>query len=186
MITLIVGRQGSGKTLLIVKLAWEYYKQGKKIYSNIKLKFRFYKLNYNDIVNCVLSNAVIILDEIHLLLSNRECMRKANIEITNGFLGMIRKKNVELIGSLQTLRKCDIKVREECDYIIEVNKYARINDVWNEVLHNQDLGIDVPIMIKGVMREMYHNSEKEFYFIGNPYFNLYDSKEIIKIEGLET
>lgn len=185
MITLIIGRQGSGKTLLAIKLLWEYFKKGKKIYSNVKLKFRFSLIKYNDIVNCVYENAVVFIDEIGQLLSNRLSMTKISIAITNGFLSMVRKKNLELIGTTQTLRKCDVKLREELDGIIEVRKYAKINNKWSLVMHNQDLPLNVPVLVKGFYREFYDYKETEFSFIGNPYFKLYDSREIIKIEGLD-
>jgi len=40
MIHLIVGRQGSGKTLVLVKEAYKYYRQKKNIYSNVHLTFK--------------------------------------------------------------------------------------------------------------------------------------------------
>lgn len=185
MITLILGRQGSGKTLLMVKMAYDYYKQGKTIYSNVKLNFPFKQLDYEDIVECKLKNAVILLDEIHQLLPARNSMRKISRLIVDGFLSMVRKSDLIILGTTQLDRKVDIRFREEADFIYECSKYAFLEGYWQSVLHSQGFPKDIPIMITVDVQEMFSEKWINFNFIANSYYHLYDTNEIIKISGLE-
>ena len=185
MISLVIGRQGSGKTLFLVKKAYEYYKEGKTIYSNIKLNFPFKPINYNDIINCRLKNAVVIIDEIHLLLSARNSMSRQNRLICDGFISMVRKMGLNVLGSTQTERKVDVRFREEKDFLYACNKYAYINNKWEEVLHNQNLNKTIPIMICLDVREEFSMNWITMSFLGNNYFNLYNTEEVVKITGID-
>ena len=138
MIHLVIGKQGSGKTLFLVKKAYEYYKAGFTIYSNVHLNFPYKKLNYKDIINCKLDNGVVILDEVHLLLPARNSMSTRNREICDSFLSMVRKKKLIIYGTTQTERKVDIRFREEKDFFYMCRKFAFVKKKWEEVLHNQD------------------------------------------------
>ena len=64
MIHLIEGRQGTGKTLYMVKKAQEFSNEGMTVYSNVHLNCKYKKLNYQDIVDCKLENGIVIIDEI--------------------------------------------------------------------------------------------------------------------------
>lgn len=185
MISLIIGRQGSGKTLFLVKKAHEYYLEGKTIYSNIKLNFPYKPIDYNDIINCRLKNAVVIIDEIHLLLSARNSMSKQNRLICDGFISMVRKMGLNVLGSTQTERKVDVRFREEKDFLYACNKYAYINNKWEEVLHNQNLDKKIPIMICLDVREEFSMNWIAMSFIGNDYFDLYNTEEVVKIKGID-
>lgn len=185
MIHLVVGRQGSGKTLLLVKTAYESFMRREKIYSNIHLNFDFDKINYEDIINCRLTDCVTLLDEIHLLLPSRLALRKINQEICDNFLSMARKQHNEVYGTTQTLRKVDIRFREEADFVYYCTKYAYIKGQWVEVLHNFNLHPKTPIMVAGERIETYSGIGVKFNFIGNEYFEMYDTYQIIKIGGLD-
>jgi len=181
MIHLIIGRQGSGKTLFLVKKAYEYYKAGYTIYSNVHLNFPYQKLKYKDIIDCKLNNGMVILDEIHLLLPARRSMRTINQQICDSFLSMVRKKNLIVYGTTQTERKVDIRFREEKDFFYVCNKYAYVNKQWVEIMHNQNLSKSVPIMIKLTATEMFSGNSIDVSFIGNEYFKFYDTTQIIKV-----
>jgi len=186
MIHLIIGRQGSGKTLFLVKVAKEYIAKGQTVYSNVHLVgIDYTPLDYNDIIECRLNNGVVLIDEIHLLLGARSSMRKTNRLICDGFLSMVRKKGLEVYGTTQTLRKVDIRFREEMDYFYECSKFAFVNGVWCKPLHNDSLNPLVPVLIKLEVIEMYKLDRLDFNFFGNDLFNFYDSNQIIKIKGLE-
>lgn len=189
MMHLILGRQGSGKTLFLVLKAMQGYKKGKTIYSNVALSFPYKQLDYQDIVDCKLRNAIVILDEIHQLLPARKSMSKTNVEICDGFLSMIRKAGLEVYGTTQTLRKVDVRFREEADYMYMCEKSALINKdgkmVWMKITHNQDLSKKTPIRISMDAEETFSGKMIKFHFLGNPLFKLYDTNQIIKITGLE-
>ena len=184
MITLVIGRQGSGKTLFLVKKAYDYYLEGKTIYSNIKLNFPFKPISLRDIIDCRLTNAVVILDEIHLLLSARNSLSKQNRLICDGFLSMVRKMGLKVIASTQTERKVDVRFREEKDFLYACNKYAYINDIWVEVLQSENLDKKIPIMIHLDIREEFSMNWIAMSFIGNFYFDLFDTTEVVRIIGL--
>lgn len=190
MMHLILGRQGSGKTLFLVYKAYQAYRHGKTVYSNVALNFPYKKLDYQEIVDCKLRNAVVIIDEVHQLLPARRSMSKVNIRICDGFLSMIRKAGLEVYGTTQTLRKVDIRFREEADYIYSCDKYAYMfNDngekKWVHITHNQNLGARIPIKIKMECVETFSDRMIKFQFLGNPLFKLYDTNQIIKIKGLD-
>ena len=182
MIHLIIGRQGSGKTLFIIKKAYDAYNKGITIYSNVHLNFPYIPLKYEDIINCKLHHGMVIIDEVHLLLPSRNSMSKRNRLICDGFLSMVRKKNLELYGTTQTLRKVDVRFREEQDFIYICSKWGYHNGEWSELIHNYDLPLDVPIMINLKVIESFSMQEITINFIGNPYFFMYDSEQIINID----
>lgn len=184
-IHLILGRQGSGKTLFLVKLAFsEYQKKNRKIYANFKLNFPFKRINYDDIINCRLTDCVTLLDEAHLILPARLSMRAINIEICDSFLSMARKQNNEVYASTQTMRKIDVRYREEADYIYYCTKFAYLNGKWLEVLHDSLIKPDTPVMIEVRVEETYSGDMIKTAFIGNRYYEMFNTKEIVKINGL--
>lgn len=185
MIHLVIGRQGSGKTLLIVMLAHKASRDGKNIYSNVDLKFDYSPLDYKDIVECNIKNGAVLLDEIHQLLSARKSMSKQNTEICDNFLSMVRKQGLEIYGTTQTLRKVDVRFREEADYIYVCEKFAYIDRQWVKWLHNENLNPSIPIMIKVEVTETWTGNKLEFSFRGNNYFKLFDTTQIIKVRGLD-
>lgn len=184
MIHLILGRQGSGKTLFIVKKAYDAYKAGKIIYSNVHLKFPYKKLNYKDVINCRLENAVVILDEIHQLLPARNSTSRRNREICDSFLSMVRKKGLEIYGTTQTPRKVDIRFREEADYWYMCRKFAFIKGNFIEIISNDNLNPKIPIIVRLDVQEMITGNTINISFTGNSYFDLYDTTQVIIVEGI--
>jgi hypothetical protein len=181
-IHLILGYQGSGKTLYMVLKAWEYYKKGYKIYSNIAFKgIPYEEISLNAVINCEYSHAVVFIDEIHLLLPSRNSLARNSRLICDGFLSMVRKKKLEIFGSCQTPRKVDIRFREEADLIYTCTKYAYYNGNWENIQHSQDLDKDIPIMIKVQILDMVSNNSLDLKFYANPLFKLYDTEQIVKI-----
>lgn len=185
MIHLAVGRQGSGKTLLLVKTAHESFKRRKRIYSNFHLNFDYNKIIYADIINCRLTNCITLLDEVHLLLPARLSLRRINQEICDNFLSMARKQQNDVYGSTQSLRKVDVRFREEADMIYYCTKYAYIDNQWIEVLHNFSFDPQTPIMVGVVAEETYSGQIARFNFVGNYYYDMFDTNQIVRVEGLE-
>lgn len=185
-IHLILGRQGSGKTLFLVKLALaEFQKKNRKIYANFKLNFDFNQINYSDIINCRLIDCITLLDEVHLILPARLSMRAVNVEICDSFLSMARKQNNEIYGTTQTMRKVDIRFREEADYIYYCTKFAYLNNKWVEVLHDSMTKKETPVMIEVTIEETFSGNIIKTAFMGNKFYDLFDTKEIIRIKGLQ-
>ena len=182
MIHLIIGRQGSGKTLFMIKKAYDAQKRGMTIYSNVHLNFPYTPLKYEDIISYKLHHGMVIIDEVHRLLPARNSINKKNRLICDGFLSMVRKKKLEVYGSTQLLRKVDVRFREEQDFIYICSKWCYHDKQWIELIHNYDMPLDVPIMIKLKVIENFSQQEITLSFIGNPYFKMYDSEQIINID----
>lgn len=183
MLHLIIGRQGSGKTLYLVKKAYDFSKKGYNVYSNVHLNgINYIPLQYEDIVECRLDHGIVIIDEAHQLLPSRNSMSKRSRLIVDGFISMIRKKNLEVYMSTQTLRKIDIRIRDEMDIFYEAVKYAEIKGQLMQTRHNYNLDRSIPVYIHVTSVELYDMRKDEFIFKGNPYFPLYDSSQIIKID----
>ena len=182
MIHLVLGRQGSGKTLFLVKKAYEYWKKGYKVYSNIALKFPYTPINLQDIVDCKLENGIVIWDEIHVNLPARRSMSKKSIAICDGFLSMIRKKKLEVYGTTQTPYKVDVRFRDEKDYVYLAEKWIYTEGSWQK--DNKDFDKDTPVMIKLKIQDLFNGAEIEYNFLANSYYDMYDTEEIVKIEDV--
>jgi len=182
MIYLIMGKQGSGKTLFLTKIAKDEAKKGKTIYSNVAFKgIPYTPINYDDIIACKYDNGVVLLDEIHLLLPSRNSMSTTSRLLVDGFLSMVRKKNLEIYGSTQTYRKVDVRFREEAEYLGYCTKYAYINGSYTEVRHNQNLPVIIPILVKLQLKEIESGAEMLLTFIANSLFKHFNTRQIIKI-----
>lgn len=186
MIHLILGRQGGGKTLLAVAKAYEQYLAGKTIYSNVHLNFPYKKLKYKDIIDCKLEDGVVLIDEIHLLLPARNSMSKTSRLICDGFLSMVRKKGLVIYGTTQTARKVDVRFRDEADFIYYVKKFGYSYHLkqWSEIMHNQDLPKSVPLMIQADIFESFSEQWATLSIMGNQYYDMYDTRQIIRVIGL--
>jgi hypothetical protein len=185
MLHLILGGQGSGKTLMMVAFAYKAYTEGKKIYSNIDFKFPYQELDYQDILDCKLVDAVCMIDEIHQLLPARNSMSKINREICDSFISMVRKQNLDVYGTTQTARKVDVRFRDETDYLYVCKKYAYIHNHWELVEHNQDLDKAIPILIDVEVTHMATGKIINLRLKGNQFFALYDTRQIIKVKGMK-
>jgi len=95
---------------------------------------------------------------------------------------MVRKKGLIVYGTTQTERKVDIRFREEKDYSYICSKYGFINKAWTEIIHNQNLPKNIPIMIKLKVQEIFSGQEIQISFLGNSFFNLFDTNQVIKIK----
>lgn len=185
MIHLVLGRQGSGKTLYMVSVGFSAWRAGRKVYSNIALRYPYEPLDYDRIVSCDYSDGVVLIDEVHQLLPARRSMRKASVAICDGFLSMARKKGLDVYGTTQISRKVDIRFREEADYVYMISRYAYENGVFREVLGTQRLKSHVPVIMKLECQESFTGAIVESYMPANPWYSLFDTHEIIKVRGLE-
>ena len=133
---LIIGRQGSGKTLMATKLLHDELYTGRPIYSNYQLFGVDYQpITFNseidanknklDILNQLdddpdyFNNSIMLLDEIHLYLDSLDFMRKNNRKLQT-FFSQLRKRKILLIGTTQYLMNLDIRIRRQCLNVLEM------------------------------------------------------------------
>lgn len=171
-IVLYLGRRGAGKTLSMTKDAYLYYKNGRRIITNMNtLTFgdkmtneEILKLTKDsDVVNCVL-----VIDEIQLLFDSRRSMKKENITFSN-FIQQIRKRGIIMLGTTQFDNTIDKRLRDHCDIIAlpKINKELLLCRVkYLDPTTSQDienLGVTEYTSIIYDMRDV---------------FNLYDTNEM--------
>lgn len=170
MILLFVGNMGSGKTLSMVKMAYEYHKQGYKILSNMRLNFPHTLITSKDVQGFAsnqeqLYNTIVLLDEIHIFMDSRRSGSKKNL-LTSYFLTQTRKQKVKLLATSQHRHQVDRRMRDNTDAFIDCET-KKIPYGENE---------NVLIVVNHVNTRKSYDKQ---VFIGNKYFHLYDTEEII-------
>lgn len=176
MILGFIGTVGSGKTLSMTKQAYEYYKKGMTIYSNYHLNFPYERLDkttFDELISETrqLQDCVILLDELHIWLDSRSSGKKKNKTITY-FILQTRKRNVRLLFSTQHFHQVDKRLRDTVDiltYCTNVTDKQSLVQDGNETIF--------------IMQESFFQYEPDKVvkrvFKANPYFILYDTREII-------
>lgn len=186
MLWLSIGNQGSGKTVFLVSEAKKDYDKGIQIYSNIHLKFPYKRLNYKDIIECKYNNCTIVLDEIHLLLGSRASMSKKNNIITSAFCSQLRKNNIRLLGSTQRIGKVDRRIRDELTFLVECDRYVyQDNTLKYKAYDDGTTTRNTPTVIKAKVTDINTLKTVNVYFYANEYFKMYDTREIVIVEGLD-
>lgn len=171
-ILLYLGRRGAGKTLSMVKDSYIYYKNGRRIITNMNtLKFgdkmsneEILKLTKDsDIYNCVL-----VIDEIQLLFDSRRSMKKENITFSN-FIQQIRKRGIIMLGTTQFDNTIDKRLRDHCDIIAlpKINKDLLLCRVkYLDPTSSQDIENDGILEFSSIVYDM------------RDIFQLYDTNEM--------
>lgn len=145
MIIVIDGNRGQGKTLTAVKECYLFGLQGYTIYSNLELTFpskdiivKPYKMSdmiaYAD-SKSELVNAVVLMDEAHIVMDSRTSMTKRNITISY-FLLQSRKRNVHIIMTTQFLHQIDRRIRSTADMFISCRFKKDKDMVFNRLYFN--------------------------------------------------
>lgn len=189
MIIGIFGNLSSGKTLLAVKLLKDEMDKNPntKIISNIYLKFPYKFLDMESLVTEIISNkeqfenALLFIDEGHNIFESRRSTSKVNVDTTR-FITQIGKLNCNLIFTSQMFSQADIRIRELCDilcFCARIDKNGRPLILQPRIV-DQKIFIEVRIMIK-----LYGGlsfTAKIVRFNPEPYFNLYETKEIVVLD----
>jgi GTPase SAR1 family protein len=165
-----VGKMGSGKTLSCVREIHKYYLRGYKVMSNFHLNFPHTLINFEELYMMAeqqteMNNVVIALDEVHILLDSRSGMGNTN-KVMTFWLNQTRKMGVKLFYTTQYEHQVDKRLRSGTDIII-----------FCEGLHVMKGGVDYFVC----HNEMVIGDEfRREIFLGNDYFPLYDTKEVVK------
>ncbi len=115
LIGVIIGRRGSGKTALALRIA-EYLKDYKEIYS-MGISHTPKWIKQVDDIKQVKNNSLLIIDEAALLLEARGSMRKINREISK-LMAISRHKDLSLIIITQNSAMIDINALRLVDFLI--------------------------------------------------------------------
>lgn len=174
---------GSGKTLSLVKFAYERWLKGQKIYTNFNLSFsknneritmldiKFFedyttsKLNFKD--------AIVLIDEAHVFFDSRNAMMKRN-KIFSRFVTQSRKRGVDLCISTQDKSpelffrsgQVELRLRKLTDYVI----FCECIKVKGEKI------------IVNTVCDRYGAPLKKTITKARPYYKLYDTYELVDFD----
>ena len=176
-----VGRQGSGKTLFMIKLLIDNLKYKSKIFSNInlynidrdytKISLSTREDTITDVplmldmldedIN-VFNDSIIFLDEIHKDLDSRDFWSESSRKI-QGFFSQLRKRNCLVLATAQYFMLIDNRVRKQCFNVFDMRKLS--NEMFNVVVSEVDGYYYRPIINYDVKL--------------SDYFKYYDTNEIV-------
>jgi|GEM_PF-3408796 len=176
-----VGRQGSGKTLFMIKLLIDNLKYKSKIFSNINLyniDRDYTKISLSTRENTVtdvplmldmldedinvFNDSIIFLDEIHKDLDSRDFWSESSRKI-QGFFSQLRKRNCLVLATAQYFMLIDNRVRKQCFNVFDMRKIS--NEMFNVVVSEVDGYYYRPIINYDVKL--------------SDYFKYYDTNEIV-------
>ena len=176
-----VGKQGSGKTLFMIKLLIDNLKYKSKIFSNINLyniDRDYTKISLStredtitdlplmldmldDDIN-IFNDSIIFLDEIHKDLDSRDFWSESSRKI-QGFFSQLRKRNCLVLATAQYFMLIDNRVRKQCFNVFDMRKIS--NEMFNVVVSEVDGYYYRPIINYDVKL--------------SDYFKYYDTNEIV-------
>lgn len=182
MIWLILGGQGSGKTLFLTSLGYHYHKQGRTVYSNFKLGYPYKELQFKDIIDFKVNDSCILLDEAPLWgLDARSGLNKLNKKITSQFISQCRKQGVDLFASTQRERLIDVRVREHADVLAECKKYVFVNDQFCNTIQSKVYAEDIPVKVVVNLTQLDDQKSSRIILDANKIYPLYDTRQTIKL-----
>lgn len=172
MIVGFIGNMGGGKTLSMVKYAYEKYLSGFTIYSNIHLDFPHKKLDLELILDYAnedkqFPKSVFLIDEAHIYLEARRSASKRNIVITY-FILQTRKKDILLLYTTQNFYQVEKRLREQTD--VRISCYTKKVKGRMMTLNKMEV-----LKMEGTQR---HSS----IFCSEDYYHLYNTYEVVPLE----
>lgn len=118
MITIVEGRPGMGKSVFLTSKILSYLDEGRKVYTNIRLRLPKEKTKWIEHLNfiesledCItLKEGVIVLDEVQTYLNSRN-WDKLDIRFQL-LLQQHRKRGLDILGATQSVKRADVVFRE--------------------------------------------------------------------------
>ncbi len=179
MIVGIIGKRGCGKTITMAKTVVDMLKKGKTIYTNFNINKKAIDKKYHNKINLLdakffknykdfkLYNCALFLDEIYVYIDARSSMSKRN-RLWSYFINQTRKRDVDLYFTTQFFRQVELRLRENTEYFIFPQVIKQHNAI---IINNKIYSYENTLKLIGVER-----------FVGNDYFNVYDTDEIISFD----
>ena len=181
---LMTGVKGSGKTCYTTARCCNGYQEGKTVYSNYGLEFPYTPLHMEEIIDNMkeLKDVVIAIDEAQIYFDCRMSGSKQN-RLFSYLMLQSRKRNVDILMTSQQLWNVDIRIRRNLDYLYEcVAMVERSPGQYRRATVEE---IEARKIDRIFIRETNYAQETAGAFLFNPgpYFNLYNSDEIMTIQG---
>lgn len=182
----IDGRSGAGKTNLAIYLIKELKKQTKrKVYSNIWLSFKHYKVTKEMIKTLPdeLNNSILLIDEIHIWGADSYKFLSTQAEFLTLLFTQLRKRNILLIYTTQSFQgQINKRLRKNTDMIFHCTSIEYLNhpllpkNKRGEILVTSAVEVHFVDEFTG---DEYEQSVSTFLFDGKPYWKNYDTYEVV-------
>lgn len=174
-IVALLGRRGAGKTLHATYFLNQYQKMGRPIYSNIWLAFEYKKLELEMIRTLPdeLNNAIVFIDEIHMWADAYKFFSR-NSRSLSTLATQLRKRGITLIFTTQFLTQTVKRLRDQVDYLLLLEKYRPFDPKFNGWSK---------VMVLDATAPAGKDFIDEYIFNGQPYFDMYNTNEIVLDEN---
>ena len=173
------GDIGSGKTLTMTRYAYAYYLAGYKIFSNYNLNFPHEKITPDLLKQIVREDlnfdgkTIFCLDEFDMWVDSRSSMSKTN-KIIGYFTKQVRKKKIQMLIATQFKHTLDKRVRG----LIRITVLCEPKTFD---LKYKDDTVEPLLFIYTTYEKDGRVMFKKRFF-ANPFFNLYDTEELISLD----
>lgn len=129
-LNMVFGKKGSGKSTLLTKLALNYIKKGRKVYSTEKI-VGTYHISPEDVGYYEFDeNSVVLIDEVGMVWDNRD-FKNFKTDVRDWFkLQRHRKITVYLFSQSFDVDK---KIRDLCDNMYLLTKFARVFSIAKRI-----------------------------------------------------
>lgn len=143
MIYTLVGKPGSGKSYLLVKIAKEFLQKGINVYSNIKInenkmnlriKNKLFRNNVKELGKMYywnslsqfrfISNGIVLLDEAGAYFEPREWIKFSPEDRVK--FQQHRKQKLDIYMSVQNFNRVDAVIRQLTNLVYEIHKIGNI------------------------------------------------------------
>lgn len=179
MIIAIIGKRGCGKTLTMAKIITEELRKGKNIYTNFHINKKalpkiqhklLHIIDNNFLLNYgtfKLYNCALFIDEIYVYIDSRMSSSKRN-RIWSYFINQTRKRDVDMYYTTQFFKQVEVRLRNNTEVFIFPESFEHEQKIFvRNAIYTNSIKSDELLKIK------------EERFIGNEFFNVYDTDEII-------
>lgn len=162
-------KQRKGKTLAMVMWALDAYNHGRKIFSNIPVKFPYTPLDFDQIRlsdgPSPFWNGHIAIDELNFFFDSRRSMSGGNIEF-GAFLLQQKKQGCNLTGTTHDLMSLDVRLRMNYDFLIKPSVFPAYPHVPRIITLKIENG------------PLQHRVNKTLKFDCAPFLGLYDTTRV--------
>jgi len=172
----ITGAIGGGKTVYMTRCSYKEYVRNKEqidngeieLVTNYKLNcipFRYINADELFSIKTSLKNCRLFIDEMHIFMDSRSSFSKTVKQLTH-FILQTRHLGVHLYFTTQDIGQVDIRLRRQLD-ILAYCSQTQYQDYFR---------------VKTVdYRDVLNIRKNEFVYNARPYYQLYDTTEIIDI-----
>ena len=196
MILTLEGVMGSGKTQAAVALAAiEYYKNGTRVISNVKVNFPHETLDTQFLVDHMLDDeledCIMILDEAYIYLDARSSATKLN-KLFSYFVAQTRKRGVDLYVCIHHIDTMDkrlrraVDVRGTCKFRKEdpckLCKGSKLDPKSGEDC-DRCCGYGTGGIVSINLFDLRNSTRNRIQLHGPTYWKLYDTRELVAVTG---